>query len=454
MLPSRDWEGYTQPTPVCGWLIYNYFDESLVIYDTAGRSLGAINSDGEWQNEIGINQSLDVINNSHLHTMVEKLLSFHSNNRDNSEGNNYLPQLKKAIRRSQDNMDPEASTPERAFMASQPLAIVRASLNLQLQGVPEVNKSWQGLEQDLYVPGSTYQRECRAFTSVQFPIKLGEFRNLEDGLVSYWTQDQQGNLSDLGSFPQSDMDDLPDWIDAANFNQDEHDYVDAISAEGMSNLTHSLDQQPLDLMLLVEPEAPVHATCGIVPKKKLVMESSMYKSALEVIEQSHYAAPLLTPEREQALPLPDGIWEWSQRELQIDAVSGEVKVDADDQPVFITNHWPSVSQVDRHIFTAEGGTQEEWDLLIEQRILRPEDPDNPVNAYYFMPDESSPKKPDGSDLFPNDRWQALQTALQDGSVPSLTPIDQVSYLNDQEDVSIENPIVLVEGYFKKVNLPE
>jgi hypothetical protein len=315
---------------------------------------------------------------------------------------------------------------------------VRASLNLQLQGTPEVNKSWQGLERDLYASGSTYQRDCRAFTSVQFPIKLGEFRNLNDGLVSYWTQDQQGNLSDLGSFPQSDMDDLPDWIDAANFDQDEHDYVDAISAEGMANLTHSLDQQPIDLMMIIEPEAPVHATCGIVPKKKLVMEPSMYKESLEIIEHYHCAAPLLTPEVEQSLPLPDGVWQWSQRDTQ-----GNI------------NSLPSVARVDKTQFIDQGGLESEWTILTDNGLLRA-DPKNTAQAYDFMPTEETPPESEenGQPLFTEERWKALQILVINSRMSSLTPITQVSYLNDQENASIDNPTIIVEGYFKKINLPD
>lgn len=419
MLQSSERQGYTQPTPVCGWLVYNYFDETLVIHDTAGHYLGAINSEGEWQSEAGVNQPLEVIHNAHLRTLVEKLRSFHNDNRDDSQGENYLPKLKKAIRRAQDNIDPVASSFERAFMSSQPLAIVRASLNLQLQGLPQVDKSWQALDRDLYASG-VYQRSCRQFTAVQFPIKLGEFRNLDDGLVCYWTQDQQGSLSALGSFPQSDMDDLPNWIDAANFNPDDHDYVDAIKAEGMANLTHSLDQQPLDLMMIVEPDAPVHATCGIVPKKRLLLEPSMYKDALEFIEQSHCAAPLLTPQQDQALPLPGGTWQWSQRSL-----NGDIQ------------RWPSVSCVDKQQFIDKQGSEDEWNVLVEQEILRP-DPNNAMQAYYFVPDKNP---------LPAERWEQLQIILQDSSSPSLTLIDQV-------DLLIEKPIVAVEGYFKKINLPE
>jgi hypothetical protein len=423
MLPSSEWEGYTQPTPVCGWMMYNYFDETLVIYNTSGQSLGAINSDGEWQSEIGAIQNLDVINNVHLRTLVEKLLSFHTN----SEGNNYLPILKKAIQRAQDNIDPQASTPERAFMASQPLAVVRATLNLQLQGMPEVNKSWQGLEQDLYASQS-YQRSSRQFTSVEFPIKIGEFRNMDDGLVCYWTQDQQGNLSTEGSFPQSDMDDLPNWIDAANFNPDEHDYVDLIRAEGMANLTHSFDEQPIDLLMIMEPDAPVHATTGIIPKKSLLLESTMYKDALDTIQQYHCAAPLLTPQDDQALPLPIGTWQWGQRDINENVT-----------------YWPSVSRVEKSTFETEGGTQAEWDLLTQESILRI-NPDNPEQAYYFMPEDNPPIGTDGSNLFTEERWQVLQTVLQASTSPSLQSINHTDPLN-------EKPIVAVEGYFKKINLP-
>ena len=65
----------------------------------------------------------------------------------------------------------------------------------------------------------------------------------------------------------------------------------------------------------MDPEAPIHVTTGIVPKKVLRLEPMMYQDALEAIETSYFAAPLLTPRtpsHEHALPLPSGAWQWKQ----------------------------------------------------------------------------------------------------------------------------------------------
>jgi hypothetical protein len=65
----------------------------------------------------------------------------------------------------------------------------------------------------------------------------------------------------------------------------------------------------------MDPEAPIHATTGIVPKKVLRLEPMMYQDAFEAIETSYFAAPLLTPRipsHEHALPLPSGAWQWKQ----------------------------------------------------------------------------------------------------------------------------------------------
>jgi hypothetical protein len=302
-------------TPVCGWLLYNYFDETLVFYNTTGQYIGAINSDGEWQNEDGINfANTQNIADATLKKFVDKLRSFHPEYRTKpNSGNNYLPQLKQAIRRGHENANPETNNYSQSTLRSQPLAIVRASLDLQLKGLPQANKSWRALNYDMDADG--IDRSCREFTAVKFPIKLGEYRNLDDGLICYWTQDNQGVLSEIGYFPQSDVQDIEKMLDAANFNPNEHDYIDAIKGEGVANLHHCLEDPPLDLVILMDPEAPIHATTGIVPKKVLRLEPMMYQDAFEAIETSYFAAPLLTPRipsHEHALPLPSGAWLWKQ----------------------------------------------------------------------------------------------------------------------------------------------
>lgn len=56
----------------------------------------------------------------------------------------------------------------------QPIAVVRATLNLQLQGQPAINQDWSVFRQDL----ERTERETNQFEQVQFPIRLGDYRKL------------------------------------------------------------------------------------------------------------------------------------------------------------------------------------------------------------------------------------------------------------------------------------
>jgi hypothetical protein len=36
------------------------------------------------------------------------------------------------------------------------------------------------------------QRETNDFTKVEFPIRIGEFQHLNDGLIGYWLETEEG----------------------------------------------------------------------------------------------------------------------------------------------------------------------------------------------------------------------------------------------------------------------
>ena len=62
--------------------------------------------------------------------------------------------MKQAIRRGQENANPETNNFSQSTLRSQPLAIVRASLDLQLKGLPQANKSWRALNHDMDADGT------------------------------------------------------------------------------------------------------------------------------------------------------------------------------------------------------------------------------------------------------------------------------------------------------------
>nr|VFJ49711.1 MAG: hypothetical protein BECKFW1821A_GA0114235_10246 [Candidatus Kentron sp. FW] len=460
-VPARGAHGVG--SPILGWLVYNLFDETLVIHDAAGKRLGAIGSDGEWMVEPGSKRTApSEITDGMLKRFVGKLMSFHANNRveraaflasggddslwdilvthgilypcddarvcvmpggakalpeesmgrwrdirrklrDIGGANNYLPALKQAIRRAQDNIDPEGANSEENNRAGRPLAIVRARLDLHSLGVAEVSKSWNALGRDLQHNG----RSRREFTAVRFPIKIGEFRNLDDGVVGYWPEDETGELGRVGYFPQSDMGDIEGgeaFMDAADFDPGDHDFIDEIKREGVANLTLSLDDPPLNLTLLMEPDGGIHATTGILPKKRLVLEPAMYRQALSEIEHSFFAAPLLTPDDRLALPLPpDGPWLWRQRH---------------GDGTFMET--PGIALIHKARFL-EFGTEDHWIELMKQGILQSygEPGRNDLACYNPIsgPDEvPGPLKDD---------WAAIEKALINGRTPSVRPLTTV-----------------------------
>lgn len=408
-----------QATPIQGWLGYNLFDETIVLFDETGEFIGHINSDGEWCNNQGFKQELSADMPEQLRELTLKLLSFHSDNRVKKHSaavpqglpaatwdlliqqdalrplsenkaqvmplsdaqwqavasqtsialdslkaqlvaargtNNYWPALKQAVRRAIDNIEPEAAVEKGQPGTIKPLAIVKAQLDLQIQGGGETDKSWSALKLDL----DKHRRSDRDYLKVQFPIKLGEYNNLDDGLVGYWQVSGASSLPADGYFPQSDMSDVEGFIDGANFDKSEGDFVDQIRGEGVANLTQSLEENPLTVLLLMDPDAAVHATTGIVPKKSLYLSPEYYRDVVGNIRSRYFMAPLLTQAQQTTLPLPEGEeWLWEMP-------TGET--DESNNPIYIKQL--NVDMLEKSAFIAAGATEENWAALVDAGVIR------------------------------------------------------------------------------------
>lgn len=63
-------------TPICGWLLPNNFDNSLMVYDNTGHALGSINTLAEWMPAPGSDDRIAAaeIPNPHLRRLVRRLV--------------------------------------------------------------------------------------------------------------------------------------------------------------------------------------------------------------------------------------------------------------------------------------------------------------------------------------------------------------------------------------------
>ena len=187
-----------------------------------------------------------------------------------------------------------------AFLISQPLALVRAMLSLELQGPPAAHQGWNAFRQNM----TRRRLEDDKFTRVEFPFRLGEQDQLNDGVTVYWLEDEKGGYHENAYI-------IPNYDDAASAQDKKCDF-----------LYQSVEAAPLRVTMLIDPRAMVHATMGVLPAKGIQIPPHVYSEALKRIEMTFLAAPLLVDRRrpdtpkEMALPIidPPGYhWSWVEK---------------------------------------------------------------------------------------------------------------------------------------------
>ena len=128
-------------TPICGWVLFNHVDDALMIYDAAGVPLASLNVRGALcrgapGSQASFTRPCSEIfehANPHLRDFVASIT-----------GREPLAELLSAIDRSVTTIDPANSKQDTGLsvLIGRPLAIVRASLSLDLAGLPALDQSW------------------------------------------------------------------------------------------------------------------------------------------------------------------------------------------------------------------------------------------------------------------------------------------------------------------------
>lgn len=285
-------------SPVCGWLIPNHLDGSLMVYDAQGVALGSILTTAAWEPAPGtVNRvRLSAIPNPHLRQLASYLSEFSQSH------DGYWPAFLTALDSALENIDPAgfAQHEALALLIGRPIAVVRALLGLELQGKPALNQRWQALLSDMS-DGLLDSRVSNAFTDVRFPVRLGEYKQFNDGLVGYWIEDGTGYRDDKFYSSEAEGVGNPNIVThhAAPITQD---------------LTPATT--PMKLTMLVDPRGEVHATCGILPTKRIGIPPDQYAGILKTLSVTFMTAPVLTGEAEFRLNLPQEAgysWSWLER---------------------------------------------------------------------------------------------------------------------------------------------
>ncbi|MEZ4685885.1 MAG: hypothetical protein R3B47_07400 [Bacteroidia bacterium] len=312
--------GHPATNPVCGWFLPNHLDNSLMVYGAQGEAYGYIDEMGIWRVFPGNAGPVipDAIQNPYLARSVNWLCEKGQATAGFIE--NFLTTLNGAM----ENIEPENFAQHEALslLMGQPLALVRASLSLELKGDFAIDMGWdqfmadyrkfydtfKGIAPDPRLDLSPFPkpadgspdrglstamgRSTMGYEQVNVPVRIGEYRQLNDGTVCYWTEENDGSLSDNVNVPESTR--LPDTL---SFNLQ--------------------DEQPQVISILIDPRGSVHATCGLQPVKELHLPADQYADALKAIEIAFLTTPILTPRTGIHISLPKEpgySWSWIMKE--------------------------------------------------------------------------------------------------------------------------------------------
>jgi hypothetical protein len=337
-------------TPICGWLLPNNLDNSLMVYDAGGRALGSLKRGGRWEPAPGSHRSIVVwpMPNPHLHRVVSYLQE------QERQGPEFLNAFLTVIENALENIDPESAGDHEALalLMGRPIAVVRATLNLEVQGYPTVDQDWNVFRQDMkrafpneikteHAQHGNWHRKTEHYTKVKIPIRIGEYKQLNDGLIGYWIEEDGKYTENTFYAPQT--------TPGATI----HPSIGVHRDHQPLNISQSIKNPPHKLTLLLDPRGVVHVTSGILPTKAIHIPADQFLEALRNIEVTFLSAPILTDRGKINLPLPDEpghVWSWCEKENGVwDSVTqiGQVTTGSSTAPQELREGWLKLSEKGR-----------------------------------------------------------------------------------------------------------
>ncbi|MCB9285183.1 MAG: hypothetical protein H6563_13990 [Lewinellaceae bacterium] len=315
-------------SPICGWVLPNNLDNSLMVYHQNGQALGYIDPSGNWRVFPGHDGPVlpEDIDNPHLSNLVQRLCRVSRHQSD------FIADFITVLDTAADSIAPDNNAQHQALslLIGRPFALVRATLSLEQRGlsipykrstatdpnfISELNR-FSSLKKNGPVPSDGFQWNTYHYERVKVPLRLGEFRLLNDGMAGFWVDAAPAGVlppdANLDTFfaPQSFDPDRQKHQQTAIKTHDED------GTSFLLNLT--LDQKdPIQVSMLMDPRGKIHATCGLLPVKSIQIPPDQYKTALQNMEVAFLSAPLLTlPGRiHVSLPREPGFgWSWVQKE--------------------------------------------------------------------------------------------------------------------------------------------
>lgn len=308
-------------SPICGWLLFNRLDSYLMIYNTDGSPIGSLNTLATtgtiWQGAPGSpdwNKPIDEALRGKNPFLARVVKAIHDHPRKVA----FLRSLLDTIDRATASIAPEgqAADPGLGLLVARPLALVRTTLRLELQGPPALDQGWNAFAQaieDQQQPGPP--RFTAGMETVHFPVRLGEAGLLDDGMVGYFVED--GTAAGWQTFHSaySTAATAANGIVPVDLSKTSLTPQPAVGASGTVTMS-----------MLVDPRGTISATSGILPVKTLAIPRDQWEPAMDRLAVTFLTAPMVGGGRVMPVPIPEqtGLaWSWMTRKPDATGWTGD-----------------------------------------------------------------------------------------------------------------------------------
>ena len=296
-------------SPICGWLLTNHLSGGFFFYNQQGKPLGSLTVKGdssgiEWQATPGddntINEDLATVMQYENPQLVGLAAAL------NGASVDFFNAFWTAVDSASTYITlPTPSTASgMAALVGQPIALVQISLLLQLQGMGVTNLSLNTISSDQ----SDFQDTDNQLSEVQFPVILGDLKEIDDGLVGYFMEGQGGTYNFANFYSQAAT-----GQGSSGVVQPSPDNLLLTPASTPEGQPPSVTQGEQKVLVLMDPRAGIHATTGILPTQYLEVPSYQYADTLRTLEMTFLTTPVLKPSTGLALPVPAEsgyTWSW------------------------------------------------------------------------------------------------------------------------------------------------
>ncbi len=333
-------------SPICGWIMPNHLDNSLIIFDAAGVNQGEIIKvdrevpSGErqytirWDAVPGSNSILGAppeLENQHLQNLVNGLLE------TGFEGalayDDFVASIDSSLWTLSNFKNESGNLP---ILLGRPLAVVRAEVSLSLSGNPAYNQGWLDTGR-YYNQNGTYHPTNPPFMSVPFSLRIGDSLMEGNGVIGYYEADNYDKFySVYGSNAQATL--LLQELRKGNKNLDADHLSEAIqTGKGFSSdyigVNHQVklasDATTVKVTVLVDPSGNIPFIPGALPVSSVALPNGPVSNALEQLKAFFRAGPLLLDPSRIQMPTPAqvaGNWGWAARK---DVTSWNEEIDID-----------------------------------------------------------------------------------------------------------------------------